>query len=164
LVSPDLSTLAAGHPAVSSRGFNCLSDAQSVSSGEEIESTMGASQSDVDDLESELEKQGPFTFRRKRHCNYLAVSLIGFKQLSLMIILTLWNEFKICYLLKPTQVSSSNACYDPNDSGFVDPRLRFCLTSLPSPNPRCIGFSRRRFGRGGRYFLLFANLSSLSIF
>jgi len=51
-----------------------MSDAQSASSEEEIEGTMGASQSDVDDMESELDKQGPFGFRRKLHCNYLAVS------------------------------------------------------------------------------------------
>ena len=78
LLSPGLSTLPSGTPtSASSRGLNWNSDAQSLSSEDEIEGAIGASQSDGDDLESEQEKQqGKFSFRRKLHCNYHAVSLV----------------------------------------------------------------------------------------
>jgi hypothetical protein len=39
----------------------------------------------------------------------------------------------------------------PEEGGFADPRFRFNLTSLSTPQRRCIGFARRRVGRGGRY-------------
>ena len=51
-----------------------FSDVPSASSEEEVEGTVAISQSDVDDAESDREKQGPFAFRRKLHCEYLAVS------------------------------------------------------------------------------------------
>lgn len=55
------------------RGPNCFSDAPSMSSEDEIESAVPASPSDMDETESDFEKQGPFAFRRKQDCNYLAV-------------------------------------------------------------------------------------------
>lgn len=39
----------------------------------------------------------------------------------------------------------------PSEGGGGDPRFRFSLTSLAHPTRRCIGFARRRVGRGGRY-------------
>lgn len=36
---------------------------------------------------------------------------------------------------------------------MADKRYRFTLTSLSNPRPRCIGFARRRMGRGGRIVL-----------
>lgn len=45
-----------------------------MSSEDEVESAVVASHSEADEAESDVEKQGPFTFRRKLHCNYLAVS------------------------------------------------------------------------------------------
>ncbi len=37
--------------------------------------------------------------------------------------------------------------------GGGEPRYRYSLASLSTPKPRCIGFARRRMGRGGRYVL-----------
>ncbi|XP_038108346.1 uncharacterized protein LOC6043078 [Culex quinquefasciatus] len=39
------------------------------------------------------------------------------------------------------------------ENGAADPRYRFTLASLRHPRPRCIGFARRRFGRGGRVII-----------
>uniref|UniRef100_A0A182JPW4 Enhancer of polycomb-like protein n=1 Tax=Anopheles christyi TaxID=43041 RepID=A0A182JPW4_9DIPT len=39
------------------------------------------------------------------------------------------------------------------ENGSADPRYRFTLTSLRYPKPRCIGFARRRLGRGGRVII-----------
>ncbi|XP_035915901.1 serine-rich adhesin for platelets-like [Anopheles stephensi] len=39
------------------------------------------------------------------------------------------------------------------ENGSADPRYRFNLTSLRYPRPRCIGFARRRLGRGGRVII-----------
>jgi hypothetical protein len=38
------------------------------------------------------------------------------------------------------------------ENGLADKRFRFTLTSLSNPR-RCIGFARRRMGRGGRVIL-----------
>lgn len=59
----------------SNRGLSCFSDVPSASSEDEVESAVIASQSDADDVESDVEKQGPFSFRRKLHCSYIAVNL-----------------------------------------------------------------------------------------
>uniref|UniRef100_A0ABI7ZMR9 Enhancer of polycomb homolog n=1 Tax=Felis catus TaxID=9685 RepID=A0ABI7ZMR9_FELCA len=40
----------------------------------------------------------------------------------------------------------------PKDGGLGDVRYRYCLTTLTVPQ-RCIGFARRRVGRGGRVLL-----------
>lgn len=58
------------------RGVSCFSDPASASSEDEAESVMVASHSEADEAESDIEKQGPFAFRRKLHCSYLAVSFI----------------------------------------------------------------------------------------
>jgi len=55
--------------------------------------------------------------------------------------------------VQPTQVPSPYPYCGPEDGGLADPRFRFTLTSLSSPQPRCVGFARRRIGRGGRYFV-----------
>jgi len=39
----------------------------------------------------------------------------------------------------------------PHEGVIGDRKYRFCLTSISQPKPRCIGFARRRYGRGGRY-------------
>lgn len=71
--TPTASTVSAS-VASSVRGMSCFSDGPSASSEDEAESAVVASQSEADEAESDIEKQGPFTFRRKLHCNYLAVS------------------------------------------------------------------------------------------
>lgn len=75
--APTASTISAS-VASSTRGMSCFSDGPSASSEDEVESAVVASHSDADEAESDIEKQGPFTFRRKLHCNYLAVSLASF--------------------------------------------------------------------------------------
>lgn len=55
-------------------GLHCFSDQASASSEDEAESVVAASHSEADEAESDVEKQGPFAFRRKLHCSYLAVS------------------------------------------------------------------------------------------
>jgi hypothetical protein len=37
-----------------------------------------------------------------------------------------------------------------DEGGLADRRYRYCLTSISNPERRCIGFARRRIGRGGR--------------
>lgn len=70
------STAASLSVASTARGLSCFSDAPSVSSEDEVESAVLASHSEADEAESDVEKQGPFTFRRKLHCSYLAVSFV----------------------------------------------------------------------------------------
>ncbi|CAG5053087.1 unnamed protein product [Parnassius apollo] len=74
---------------------------------------------------------GPFAFRRKPGCYY--------------------------------EMPTSTLCGDPVDPGSpskeglyeheLDERNRFTLTSLRQPYTRCVGFARRRLGRGGRVLL-----------
>lgn len=78
------------------------------------------------DQEDESDPDGPFAFRRKKNCNYHA-PILG-------------------------TVANWPWC-SPEDGGFGDKRYRYCLTSLSIPRPRCIGFARRRIGRGGRIML-----------
>lgn len=39
------------------------------------------------------------------------------------------------------------------EGGYADKRYRYSLTSISRPHPQCIGFARRRVGRGGRVIL-----------
>ncbi|KAJ4439799.1 hypothetical protein ANN_07927 [Periplaneta americana] len=39
------------------------------------------------------------------------------------------------------------------EGGLADRRYRYCLTSISIPKRKCIGFARRRIGRGGRVIL-----------
>ena len=41
----------------------------------------------------------------------------------------------------------------PSEGGGGEPRYRYSLASLSTPKSRCIGFARRRVGRGGRFVL-----------
>ncbi|XP_022232748.2 uncharacterized protein LOC111081111 [Drosophila obscura] len=83
-------------------------------------------------LGSESEDEAPFAFRRKPSCIYL-----------------------------PTRHRNGRWPYDSADeetetsrSGpYSDPKYRYTLTSINYPRPRCIGFARRRVGRGGRILL-----------
>lgn len=42
---------------------------------------------------------------------------------------------------------------DKSEGGSADKKYRFSLTSINKPKPKCIGFARRRRGRGGRVIL-----------
>ncbi|XP_071157350.1 enhancer of polycomb homolog 1-like isoform X1 [Mytilus galloprovincialis] len=77
------------------------------------------------DHEEENDPDGLFAFRRKRNCHYHAP------------ILNRLGNWPWC---------------SQEDGGMGDKKYRYNLTSLSQP-PRCIGFARRRLGRGGRVLL-----------
>uniref|UniRef100_A0A1B0G767 Enhancer of polycomb-like protein n=1 Tax=Glossina morsitans morsitans TaxID=37546 RepID=A0A1B0G767_GLOMM len=74
---------------------------------------------------SESEEEAPFAFRRKQGCDYLR-----------------------------TRTRTGNWPWEPKEEdGYGDNKYRFTLTSIRHPRARCIGFARRRLGRGGRVLL-----------
>lgn len=75
------------------------------------------------ETEEENEPDGVFTFRRKKYTNYHAPR------------------------------DGNWPWVPPDEGGGGDPRFRFSLTSLSYPTRRCVGFARRRRGRGGRMWL-----------
>ncbi|XP_068261161.1 enhancer of polycomb homolog 1 isoform X5 [Nyctibius grandis] len=77
------------------------------------------------EAEEENDPDGPFAFRRKAGCQYYAP-----------------------HLDQPGNWPWSN----PKEGRLGDVRYRYCLTTLTVPQ-RCIGFARRRVGRGGRVLL-----------
>lgn len=74
------------------------------------------------DHEEENDPDGQFAFRRKKNCHY---------QAPILERLGNWPWFS------------------PEDGGMGEKKYRYNLTSLSHPS-RCIGFARRRLGRGGR--------------
>ncbi len=81
------------------------------------------------DMEEELE-EGPYAFRRKRHCQYLAplVDEDGFEKIRGWP----WEGRE--------------------EGGGAEPKYGYSLASLSNPK-RCLGMVRRRVGRGGRIIL-----------
>ncbi|KAM9308759.1 enhancer of polycomb homolog 1 isoform 3-T3 [Gastrophryne carolinensis] len=77
------------------------------------------------EAEEDNDPDGPFAFRRKAGCQYYASHL--------------------------DQTGNWPWC-SPEQGGLGDTRYRYCLTTLTVPR-RCIGFARRRVGRGGRVLL-----------
>nr|XP_020455441.1 enhancer of polycomb homolog 1-like isoform X2 [Monopterus albus]XP_020455447.1 enhancer of polycomb homolog 1-like isoform X2 [Monopterus albus]XP_020455455.1 enhancer of polycomb homolog 1-like isoform X2 [Monopterus albus] len=77
------------------------------------------------EAEEENDPDGCYAFRRKAGCQY--------------------------YAPHPDQ-SGSWPWVSPSEGGLGDPRFRYSLTSLNIPR-HCVGFSRRRMGRGGRVLL-----------
>ncbi|XP_002741851.1 enhancer of polycomb homolog 1-like [Saccoglossus kowalevskii] len=77
------------------------------------------------DHEDENDPDGHFAFRRKKGCNYYAPRI--------------------------EQLGNWPWC-SREEGGWADTRFRFTCTSLRRPH-RCIGFARRRVGRGGRVLL-----------
>ncbi|KAM8811349.1 enhancer of polycomb homolog 1 [Eudromia elegans] len=77
------------------------------------------------EAEEENDPDGPFAFRRKAGCQYYAP-----------------------HLDQPGTWPWSS----PKEGRLGDVRYRYCLTTLSVPQ-RCIGFARRRVGRGGRVLL-----------
>ena len=64
------------------RSGKCYADALSISSEEEVDGVALTPSSDVEEVEPDVDRLGPFTFRRKPHCNYLAVIFSYFYHLS----------------------------------------------------------------------------------
>ncbi|XP_044280563.1 enhancer of polycomb homolog 1 isoform X4 [Varanus komodoensis] len=77
------------------------------------------------EAEEENDPDGPFAFRRKAGCQYYAPHLDQTGDWP-------WSS--------------------PKGGTLGDERYRYCLTTLTVPQ-RCVGFSRRRVGRGGRVLL-----------
>ncbi|XP_073437788.1 enhancer of polycomb homolog 1 isoform X2 [Dendrobates tinctorius] len=77
------------------------------------------------EAEEENDPDGSFAFRRKAGCQYYAPHL--------------------------DQTGNWPWC-GPEQGGLGDIRYRYCLTTLTVPR-KCIGFARRRVGRGGRVLL-----------
>lgn len=55
-------------------------------------------------------------------------------------------------MFQPTSTLGNWPWCSKEENGLADKRYRYTLTSLSSPK-RCIGFARRRVGRGGRVIL-----------
>ncbi|KFP24296.1 Enhancer of polycomb 2, partial [Colius striatus] len=80
--------------------------------------------SPVSEAEEENDPDGPCAFRRRAGCQYYAPRL-----------------------------DQTNSSYESSDLADLDKlRFRHCLTTLTIPR-RCIGFARRRIGRGGRVIM-----------
>ncbi|XP_007494201.1 enhancer of polycomb homolog 2 isoform X4 [Monodelphis domestica] len=80
--------------------------------------------SPVSEPEEENDPDGPCAFRRRAGCQYFAPRL-----------------------------DQTNHSYDNSELADLDKlRYRHCLTTLTVPR-RCIGFARRRIGRGGRVIM-----------
>ncbi|KAK6492244.1 enhancer of polycomb-like protein 1-like isoform X1 [Huso huso] len=88
------------------------------------------------EAEEENDPDGPFAFRRKAGCHY--------------------------YACRSDQTGSWPWC-SPEEGGLADVRYRYCLTTLTVPR-RCVGFARRRIGRGGRVLLDRAHTDYDSVF
>ncbi|XP_070584850.1 enhancer of polycomb homolog 1 isoform X3 [Erythrolamprus reginae] len=88
------------------------------------------------EAEEENDSDGPFVFRRKADCQYYASHLDQTGDWP-------WNT--------------------PKGGTLGDERYRYCLTTLTRPQ-KCIGFSRRRVGRGGRMLLDRAYSENNSVF
>ncbi len=107
-----------------------------LSSDEEAgQEGIGTSIASPSDLEEELE-EGPFAFRRKRHCQYLAplIDENGFEQ---------FHGWPWEGPLEDEEEAKSAG----------EAKYRYSLASLSTPKPRCVGMVRRRVGRGGRITL-----------
>ncbi|KAF6371663.1 enhancer of polycomb-like protein 1 [Rhinolophus ferrumequinum] len=88
------------------------------------------------EAEEENDPDGPFAFRRKAGCQYYAPHL---------------------------DQTGNWPWTSPKDGGLGDVRYRYCLTTLTVPQ-RCIGFARRRVGRGGRVLMDRAHSDCDSVF
>ncbi|XP_058879247.1 enhancer of polycomb homolog 1-like isoform X3 [Acipenser ruthenus] len=88
------------------------------------------------EAEEENDPDGPFAFRRKAGCHY--------------------------YACRSDQTGNWPWC-SPEEGGLADVRYRYCLTTLTVPR-RCVGFARRRIGRGGRVLLDRAHTDYDSVF
>ncbi|XP_051007143.1 enhancer of polycomb homolog 1 isoform X1 [Acomys russatus] len=88
------------------------------------------------EAEEENDPDGPFAFRRKAGCQYYAPHL---------------------------DQTGNWPWTSPKDGGLGDVRYRYCLTTLTVPQ-RCLGFARRRVGRGGRVLLDRAHSDYDSVF
>ncbi|PNF43005.1 Enhancer of polycomb-like protein 1 [Cryptotermes secundus] len=106
-------------------GYNCTPGGELLSSEDEGDAVLSGQSPQSEDEEPDP-NEGPFTFRRKKYCNYHAPLSGGL------------GNWPWC---------------SREEGGLADRRYRYCLTSISNPERRCIGFARRRIGRGGRVIL-----------
>lgn len=76
--------------------------------------------------ETEDDPDGVYAFKRKANCSYHAPISDGL------------GNWPWC---------------GREEGGFGEKKYRYCLMSLTQPRPRCVGFARRRVGRGGRILI-----------
>ncbi|XP_015782407.1 enhancer of polycomb homolog 1 [Tetranychus urticae] len=110
------------------QGTAHVQKAESTESNEFIytsdEEILNGNQSQPTSDQEEEDPDGPYAFKRQKGCSYHA-PLIEQK-----------GNWPWCSSV---------------EGGLGDKRYRFCLTSINiGLNQRCIGFARRRYGRGGR--------------
>ncbi|XP_041371750.1 enhancer of polycomb homolog 1-like [Gigantopelta aegis] len=77
------------------------------------------------DHEDENDPDGPYAFKRRKNCSYYTPLLDRLGNFA-------WTS--------------------PKEGGIGDKKYRFSLMSLPPPR-NCVGFGRRRIGRGGRVII-----------
>jgi enhancer of polycomb-like protein len=109
-------------------------------SGPEFGTSLGGLSSDDErsvsatspsDAEADEDADGPFAFKRRAGVQYHAPLL---------------DEHGF-------EIQRGWPWEAPEEGGGGDPRYRYSLASLSTPKPRCVGFVRRRVGRGGRIIL-----------
>ncbi|XP_059471496.1 enhancer of polycomb homolog 1 [Neocloeon triangulifer] len=95
-----------------------------VSSEDEGVEPLGGLASDTED---DADSDGPYAFKRKKNCDSF---------------------------LAPKPLAHGNWPWaSKEDGGDGDVKYRYTLGSIRRPSPRCVGFVRRRLGRGGRVIL-----------
>ncbi|XP_021926420.1 enhancer of polycomb homolog 1 isoform X2 [Zootermopsis nevadensis] len=117
-------------------GYNCTAGGELLSSEDEGDVILSGQSPQSEDEEPDP-SEGPFTFRRKKYCNYHAPLSGGL------------GNWPWC---------------SRDEGGLADRRYRYCLTSISNPEQKCIGFARRRIGRGGRVILDRASTEADDIF
>ncbi|KOX79622.1 Enhancer of polycomb like protein 1 [Melipona quadrifasciata] len=110
--------------------------------------------SDRDD--EDTADEGQFTFRRNRNSTYLPEQQdccsILHKLLLIMGVTENYHE-SFCENSPVSGGFGNWPWCDKSEGGLADKKYRFALTSISKPVPKCIGFARRRIGRGGRVIL-----------
>ena len=119
---------------------NITETGEFLSSEEEVSNDVVYQGSQVNEQEDD-NPDGQHAFKRKRGCSYYAPlndedGWYG------------WGSERAS-LEQTDSWESTTKSGRPQDT-----RHRFALTSLSRPPNYCIGFARRRIGRGGRYFFL----------
>lgn len=109
----------------------------------------------------EVEDEGQFVFRRNKLCSYHMVRNFVLELLldntevvfNVYFVYIKQLYFLFCFFSQPISFEGNWPWCSKQENGSADKRYRYTLTSLSNPRRRCIGFARRRMGRGGRIIL-----------